>query len=116
MGTPFVSPAAAVGWLAAVQSQGYDEYFIGYAESRAVLDVSGAARAHAESDTLVLTHAVVVDTQVVGRWRRVLKTNAVVVEADLFTSLDDAAMSTVQSATERYGRFMALPATLQLLA
>src|SRR5207244_1162973 len=61
--------------------QPYDEYIVGYSESRyAALDVSGAAR----SNEVVFTAVVVVDGQVAGWWRRTAGKGSVAVEVALF--------------------------------
>jgi hypothetical protein len=50
--------------------QPYDEFVVGYSESRDVVDVSGAARADAPAGSAaLLTRGVVYDAQLVARWR-----------------------------------------------
>ncbi|MGH2350631.1 MAG: winged helix DNA-binding domain-containing protein [Chloroflexota bacterium] len=47
--------------------QGYDEYIVGYSESKYVLDVSGATRSQPQ-DKAVFNHVVILDGQVAGHW------------------------------------------------
>jgi hypothetical protein len=49
--------------------QGYDEYVVAFAESKYVLDVSGTARA-LPPGTVVPNGLLLLDGQVVGRWKR----------------------------------------------
>jgi len=49
--------------------QPYDEFVVGYSESRDVVDVSGVARADVAGGCALLTRGVVYDAQLVARWR-----------------------------------------------
>ncbi|MBA3430148.1 MAG: winged helix DNA-binding domain-containing protein [Actinobacteria bacterium] len=66
--------------------QGYDEYIMGYSESKYVLDVSGEARARSGSGA-VFNGVVFLDGQVAGHWKRTLKRKSVVIEVALYTSI-----------------------------
>jgi Winged helix DNA-binding domain len=90
--------------------QGYDEYIVGYSESKYLLDVSGAARSFPRPRG-IYTHAVILDSQVVGQWKRTTKKDALIVEVALFTRFDDAQMQALRGAAERHGAFLGLPAT-----
>jgi hypothetical protein len=90
--------------------QGYDEYFVGYSGvTKAVLDLSGMARAHMDSKSAIFTHVIVLDSQVVGRWKRTVKKNEVLLEADIFVPLDEAQRAAVQNAVDGYAEFLQLP-------
>jgi hypothetical protein len=91
--------------------QGYDEYIVAYGESRDVLDV-GAVGSVLPQGKLVFTHAIILDGQLVGRWRRIPKPKVVAVEVQLFRSLDGAEQAALETAVDRYARFAGLPATL----
>jgi hypothetical protein len=92
--------------------QGYDEYFVGYSgESKAVLDLSNAARTHGD-DRGALTHVVVLDSQVVGRWQRSVARDNVRVQTALFQPLNEAARCALEHAAATYGQFMQLPAVV----
>jgi hypothetical protein len=49
--------------------QPYDEFVVGYSESRDVVDVSGLARADVSGGGALLTRGVLYDAQLVARWR-----------------------------------------------
>jgi len=91
--------------------QGYDEYIVGYSESKYVLDVSGAARLMSQ-ERGIYNHAVILDSQVAGRWKRMLKKNIVIIEVVLYTPFDDAQTQALQAAAERHGAFLGLAATV----
>jgi hypothetical protein len=89
--------------------QGYDEYIVGYSESKYVFDDSGTARSPM-TNRMSFTGAVVLDTQVVGHWRRAIRNNAVDVEVALYGSLSPAQMEALEAEAERLGVFLGLPA------
>jgi hypothetical protein len=91
--------------------QGYDEYLVGYSESKYVLDVSGAARSLPEN-RVVPNGVAILDSQVTGHWKRTLKKDAVVIEVALYAPFDDAQAKALQAAADRHGRFLGLPATV----
>ncbi|HKE98096.1 MAG TPA: winged helix DNA-binding domain-containing protein [Actinomycetes bacterium] len=99
-------PAGAVHLL-----QGFDEYVVGYQESRYVLDLSGSARA-ISGERPVFNHVVVLDGQVAGHWRRTLKSGGVAIEAALYRPPDGDRRRALQAAADRHGAFLGLPATL----
>jgi len=90
--------------------QGYDEYAVAYTESRGVLDIDGHAGSVPGGEAM-FTHAVLLDGQVVGHWRRRAGSRVVTVDVQLGCSLDRAAMEAVDEAVQRYGAFVGLPIT-----
>jgi hypothetical protein len=91
--------------------QGYDEYIVGYSESKYLLDVAGTARARTK-DRAVFNHVVILDSQVAGHWKRTLKRGSVTIEAALYAPFDDAQAAALQAAADRHGEFLGLPATV----
>jgi hypothetical protein len=91
--------------------QGYDEYIIGYSESRYVLDASGGARS-LPPDRPPFNHAVVLDGQVAGHWKRTLRSDEVIIEAALYEPFTDPQARALQAAADRHGAFLGLPATV----
>nr|MBA3350647.1 winged helix DNA-binding domain-containing protein [Actinomycetota bacterium] len=85
--------------------QVYDEYIMGYSESRSVLDVSGATRSLPER-TVPFNGAVILDSQLAGHWRRTLKKTSVLIEVALYRPLDDAETHALQTAADQYGEFL----------
>jgi hypothetical protein len=85
--------------------QGYDEYLVGYTESRHVSDVTGTAREIILSRPMFIG-AVVLDTQVVGHWKRTVKRDVVSVQAALYFTFDSAQTEALQSAADAYAAFL----------
>lgn len=88
--------------------QGYDEYVNAYSESKDVFDIEGLARVVPQGQTM-FTHAVLLDGQVVGHWRRRLTREAMTIDVQLAALLDGAGRDALDDAVERYGRFVGLP-------
>jgi len=86
----------------------YDEYFIGFSDRSAVLDLVRAARARGLPIPQT-THVIVIDGQIAGGWRRTLTTRAVVVEYEHLTPPTRAKQRAIETATRRYGKFLGLP-------
>lgn len=89
--------------------QCYDEYVVGYStDTRGALGASGAAGPRREGATFI--HAILLDTQLVGFWRR-RAGRALTVETELLVPLTDGLRTALDDATHRYGRFLDVPAT-----
>jgi hypothetical protein len=80
----------------------YDEYTVAYQDRSAVLDPLYAEQA----GNGIFSRTAVVDGQVVGVWKRVLKSNSVVITPSYFTKLDKAQARAVAAAANRYGEFL----------
>jgi winged helix DNA-binding protein len=89
--------------------QAYDEYVIAYSESRDLLDLDGFARV-ARADGRTFSHVVVLDGQVVGRWRRIVERSSIAIDVRLARALRPRERRAVDDAVERYGVFVELPA------
>ncbi len=48
--------------------QAYDEYIMGYSESRSVLDVSGVTELPCRSN-VAFNHVIILDSQLAGHWK-----------------------------------------------
>jgi hypothetical protein len=90
--------------------QGYDEYIVAYSESRDVLDVAGLAAAAPEHEAMFI-HAILLDGQVVGHWRRRPTGRALAIDVQLARPLDDAETAALDGAVTRYATFVGVPAT-----
>jgi hypothetical protein len=88
----------------------FDEYIIGYTESRKVLAVAGAP--DAPRGAPLHSNVLIRDGQVIGFWRTVPEPEAALVEVHVARPLDAAARSALEDALERYGRFLELPSRL----
>jgi hypothetical protein len=91
--------------------QGFDEYIVGYSESKYLLDVAGTARTRIQ-DRSVFNHVIILDSQVAGHWKRTLKGGSVTIEAALYGPFDDAQAAALQAAADRHGEFLGLSATV----
>ncbi len=85
--------------------QPYDEYVVGYSESRYALDRSGIARARFPE---FFGGALLVDGQVQGSYKRTIAKDSVRVEATLFRKLDRGEADALEVAAGRLGTFLGL--------
>jgi hypothetical protein len=92
--------------------QAYDEYVMGYRESRFVLDASAADGVRTPVE-LLFNLIVLLDGRVAGSWKRTVKRDSVVIEAALFAPFDDSQSEALQAAAERYGEFLGVTATVE---
>jgi hypothetical protein len=92
--------------------QGYDEYFVGYSESRGVIGGQWGRPTLPESASYL--GGVVLDTQLVGRWKRAVGKRAVTFTVALPTPFDDARMQALHDAADRQGAFLDLPAIVEI--
>ena len=117
-GLAFWSAADELGASAALRSpvvrlvQGYDEYIMGYTETKRVLVRPGAAWEPAARPVSNLV--VLLDGRVAGFWKRVFKSDVVVVEAALET-FGAASMPALEAEAARYGEFVGLDALLRIV-
>jgi hypothetical protein len=103
-----------VGSPSALLLQGYDEYIMGYTESRRFLDVAGLIAMAQPVQGARFDHALIVDGQVAGYWRRLTTTRTQVIELLLLRPLTVPEEDAVQSAVERYAVFTGVPAMLKV--
>ncbi|WP_173067351.1 winged helix DNA-binding domain-containing protein [Phytohabitans houttuyneae] len=87
--------------------QGYDEYVVAFAESKWVLDASGAARA-VPAGTLVPNGVLLLDGQVAGHWRRSSTRDTLLVEALLYRALTPPESAALDAAAARQAAFLGL--------
>jgi winged helix DNA-binding protein len=91
--------------------QAYDEYIVGYTESKFVLDPSGGARSLPPGRPM-FNHAVILDGRVAGHWKRTLTKGSVAIEAALYEPFDGAATRALQAEADAHGRFLDRSATV----
>lgn len=108
---PRETPALSSGEPAVHLLPGFDEYVLGYRDRRAVLDPVHAPRVCPGSSGM-FNPTLVVDGQVRGVWKRTRRKAAVVIEVAPFRPLIPSENQALSAATERYGAFLGLPATL----
>ncbi|HEV7664715.1 MAG TPA: crosslink repair DNA glycosylase YcaQ family protein, partial [Chloroflexota bacterium] len=93
--------------------QAYDEYLVGHSETKYVLDVAGVAR-WTTQERFVFNLIAVLDSQVIGHWRRTPKRDAVTIEVALYRELDAAQTIALRAAADAHGAFLGLPACLEV--
>jgi hypothetical protein len=94
--------------------QGYDEYVMGYAETRTVLAAPGSSWVAATPPVGRLV--ILRDGRVRGFWRRRLYRDRVVVEVELLDAWDAAARAALAAEADRYGAFLGLRASIEWIA
>ena len=87
--------------------QGYDEYIVGYSESKHVLGPPAMSRSERRS---LFTGVVLADGRVAGHWRRSLKAGTVTIQAALYGDLDRAHSRALDAEGKRHGTFLGLKA------
>lgn len=105
-----VEPAATTGPIAHLLPN-YDEYFIGFKDRSAILEIVKTSALEAQSAVLA-GHIIILDGQVVGGWNRTLTRQGVVVACTLITSLTEAQTDAIVLAGQRYAAFLEHPLIL----
>ncbi len=85
----------------------YDEYMVAYTDRSAMYDTQHDSKLDSRGNVL-FNNVVVLDTRVVGIWKRTLKKASVIVTPTLFAPLDDAQMDALAAAAQRYADFLGL--------
>ena len=89
---------------------GFDEYLLGYRDRSASLDPAYAKALNAGGG--MLNPAIVAEGRVVGTWRRTFEKGSVAITLNLFASSSEPQEHTLNTAAERYGRFVGMPITV----
>ncbi|GEK20835.1 winged helix DNA-binding domain-containing protein [Cellulomonas xylanilytica] len=92
--------------------QGYDEYGVAYTEGRTAANIADLSIAPAGTNQVI--QPVVLDSQVVGWWRRVVERDEVVAEPHLAVSLDAAQCDAMRASFERLAAFAGTPYRVDL--
>lgn len=90
---------------------GFDEYLLGYSDRSAVLDPVYAQRI-CPGGNGVFNPTIVMDGQVVGTWKRVLKKDKVFIALSPFTAFYKAEQERFIDAARPFGEFLGLQAVL----
>jgi Winged helix DNA-binding domain len=85
----------------------FDEYTVAYTDRSAVIDESDMAKFDTRGN--VLNNTIVLNGQIIGTWKRVLKKDSVIVTPTLFTALNEAETRALVAAANRYGAFLGIP-------
>jgi hypothetical protein len=100
-------PAAPTAHLV----QAYDEYIVGYTQTRYVLDLIGSTK---DRQGGTVGDHLLIDGQVTGRWRRTVTRESVTIEVTLDRPLSAAEDRRLRDEAAALGRFLGLEATLRL--
>ena len=92
--------------------QGYDEYGVAYTEGRTAANIADLSIAPANTNQVI--QPLVLDSQVIGWWRRVVERDHVVAEPRLAVRLDDAQRDAVRASFDRLAAFAGVPVRLEL--
>ena len=92
--------------------QGYDEYIMGYTETKRLLAAPGSTWTSATPPVFSLV--ILLDGRVAGFWKRTVKRDEVIMEAALLEPFDAAGLRALEVETARYGGFLGLAARLHV--
>jgi hypothetical protein len=88
--------------------QGYDEYVVAFTESRPLINVADRDFTLPEGNALV--QPIIVDSQMVGYWRRTVAKGGITAELRL---ADDTHQAAIEAAFARYAEFAGVPVTVR---
>ncbi len=89
----------------------YDEYGVGYSDRSAMYE--GEVPNHLDPrGAILLNYIIVMDSQVIGAWRRTFKKGRVIIELKPFAPLTDIQTEAIQKAARHYGDFLGLEAEI----
>jgi hypothetical protein len=103
------APAAPAASPTVHLLQGYDEYLVGYSQSKPLLNLAGRALVQ---DRPVFNGVAVLDGQVAGHWKRTIGRGGVAFEVALYEPFDEGQAKALQAAADRQGDFLGVPATV----
>lgn len=83
----------------------YDEYFIGFNDRSAIGEITKKAGITSD-DPSMLANIVILNGQVLGGWKRVLKKDVVHIEINPIKKLSSSEKQSIENAAERFGGFL----------
>ncbi len=86
----------------------FDEFFVAYRDRSGLVDP-----ALGKEIGYGLGPSIISDGRLVGRWKRTLEKDAVHIQADLLTRLNNQQRTALQAAADHYGAFVGLPARIE---
>jgi hypothetical protein len=109
--TLWFDPSGAVEPVPGVRMlQGFDEYVVAYSDTKFAFNVAGAEPTPGRYTDNMMFHPVVVDSQVVGYWRRIPKGKGLAVEVDVFAvPLTAAQRRALDAELQRHAAFATVP-------
>jgi hypothetical protein len=94
--------------------QAYDEYVVAYTESRELINLAGLDLGTGSPNLLV--HAILLDGQVIGVWRRVVDRGRIVVQPRVAIRLTTRLRTAIDAGFARYAVFAGVPVEIQWTA
>jgi hypothetical protein len=88
----------------------FDEYAVAYKDRDAFFDVAHV-KALGVRENAVFSHVILAGGRIVGTWKRTLKKDAIVMEAQFFAKPTDGQYRAFVTSAKRYGAFLGLPVT-----
>ena len=88
----------------------YDEYWVAYRDSRWVTNLAG--RSIGAGIDMLVVHPLLLDTQLIGRWRMDASPRKIVVTPDLAVRLTAGQRRAAEAAFTDYGAFAGVPVTV----
>ena len=93
--------------------QGYDEFIVGYFDSKFLLDLSGTIPKPTATQRVVYNGVLLIDGQVAGHWKRRLGKDVLSIEVVAYRRPTAAQTKELAREAKRMGRFVGLPALVE---
>jgi hypothetical protein len=90
--------------------QGYDEYIVAYTESRDVINIAQLPLGTPNENTLI--HGILLDSQTVGFWRRVVERSGITARPTMAVKLTARQRRAIEAAFARYAEFAGVAVTV----
>ena len=87
--------------------QAYDEYIMGYSESRHVLDIARVTELPGQSGA-TFNHVVILDGQLAGHWKRTMRKDSLKIEVALYRPFTAEQNRALQAAVDAHGAYLGL--------
>lgn len=104
---PLSEPGPKVEPMIAHLLPNYDEFFIGFRDRSAIGEAAKRAGIRGDHPALI-ANVILIDGQIVGGWKRILKRSAVLIELNPIIELTEAESQAVADAANRYAGFLGL--------
>ena len=93
----------------------FDEYFVAYKDRSAPLQRLNKSSVTVDAPSL-LGNVVIVDGQLVGRWKRTFEKERIVIEINLLTRVTRAERDRIATAAKKYGEFLGSSVDLSIVS
>lgn len=92
--------------------QGYDEYLVGYSQSKHLVDIA-RRWSSLPPGTSLPNGVAILDSQLAGHWKRTLRRQSVTFDVALYEPFDDTQMQALQDAANAQAAFLERTATVR---